>query len=140
MKKLTSRFGEIEYDPQNSIHFPDGLIGFETLHDFIVIPNKKEGPLFWIQSIDDPEVAFIVTDPSNFFLEYKVLPDKNELGKLDIQSPEDCYALSIVTVSSAKEITLNLVAPVLFSPTSNRAVQVILEDTNYEVKTLLPNA
>ncbi|WP_319588659.1 flagellar assembly protein FliW [uncultured Desulfobulbus sp.] len=140
MKKLTSRFGEIEYDPQNSIHFPDGLIGFETLHDFIVIPNRKEGPLFWIQSIDDPEVAFIVTDPSNFFLEYKVLPDKNEIGKLDIQSPEDCYALSIVTVSSAKEITLNLVAPVLFSPTSNRAVQVILEDTNYEVKTPLPNS
>jgi len=138
MRTLHSRFGEIEYDPELLIHFPEGLIGFENLHDFIVIPSKKEGPLFWIQSVDDPEIAFIVTDPLNFFLDYKIIPESKELAKLTIQSPEDCYALSIVTVSPMKEVTLNLAAPILFSPTSNRAIQVILEGTDYEVKTPLP--
>ena len=138
MKKISSRFGEVEYDPAKTIHFPEGLIGFEDLREFIVVPNKKEGPLFWIQSIDDADIAFIVTDPTNFFLDYSVQPEKNELVKLGIESAENCYVLSIVTVSENKEITLNLAAPVLFSPTSNQAVQVILEDTAYEVKTPLP--
>lgn len=140
MKKMSSRFGEVEYDPAKAIHFPEGLIGFEELREFIVVPSKKEGPLFWIQSINDPDIAFIVTDPTNFFLDYSIQPDKNELAKLEIDSPEGCYVLSIVTVSENKEITLNLAAPVLFSPKSNRAVQVILEDTAYEVKTPLPQA
>ena len=140
MKKISSRFGEVEYDPAKTIHFPEGLVGFEELREFIVVPNKKEGPLFWIQSLDDTDIAFIVTDPTNFFLDYSVQPDKNELVKLGIESADDCYVLSIVTVSENKEITLNLAAPVLFSPKSNHAVQVILEDTAYEVKTPLPRA
>lgn len=140
MKKISSRFGEVEYDPAKTIHFPEGLVGFEELREFIVVPNKKEGPLFWIQSLDDTDIAFIVTDPTNFFLDYSVQPEKNELVKLGIESADDCYVLSIVTVSENKEITLNLAAPVLFSPKSNHAVQVILEDTAYEVKTPLPRA
>lgn len=140
MRTIHSRFGEIEYTPEHLIHFPEGLIGFENLHDFIVVPNRKEGPLFWIQSVEDSEIAFIVTDPLNFFLDYKLVPETKELKKLAIQSPEDCHALSIVTVSPAKEVTFNLAAPVLFSPKSNRAIQVILEGTDYEVKTPLPIA
>ncbi len=66
-KKIVTRFGEIEYDPENLLHFPEGLIGFEDLHDFIVMPNEKEGPLFWIQSVDDAGIAFVLTDPTNFF-------------------------------------------------------------------------
>lgn len=138
MKKISSRFGEVEYDPAKTIHFPEGLVGFEELREFIVVPSKKEGPLFWIQSVDDPDIAFIVTDPTNFFLDYSIQPDKNELAKLGIEASEDCYVLSIVTVSEDKDITLNLAAPVIFSSKSNRAVQVILEDTAYEVKTPLP--
>lgn len=140
MRTIHSRFGEIKYTLEHLIHFPEGLIGFENLHDFIVVPNRKEGPLFWIQSVEDSEIAFIVTDPLNFFLDYKIVPDTKELKKLAIQAPEDCHTLSIVTVSPAKEVTLNLVAPVLFSPKSNRAIQVILEGTDYDVKTPLPRA
>lgn len=138
MKTLRSRFGEIEYDPNNCIHFPEGLIGFEQLRNFIVIPNAKEGPLFWIQSVEDADIAFVVTDPTNFFLDYLVIPEKAEMGKLNIRGPEDCLTLSIVTVTQEKEITLNLAAPLLFSPKTNRAVQIILEDSGYAVKTPLP--
>lgn len=138
MKTVNSRFGEVEYDPTNTISFPEGLIGFEGLRNFVVIPGKKEGPLFWIQCVEDPGIAFIVTDPTNFFLDYTIQPDDQELAMLKTSSPEDCFVLSIVTVSETKEITLNLAAPVFFSPKSNRAIQVILEDTEYAIKTPLP--
>ncbi len=138
MKKIITRFGEIEYNPENTIRFPEGLIGFESLRDFIVMPNRKEGPLFWIQSADDPRFAFVLTDPTNFFLDYRVRPDSVECQKLGISTSDECYALVVVTVPPDRKTTLNLAAPILFSPATNRALQVILENSRYESRTPLP--
>ncbi|MBD1401255.1 flagellar assembly protein FliW [Pelovirga terrestris] len=138
MKKIQSRFGEIEYDPTNILHFPEGLIGFENLRDFVVMPNEKEGPLFWIQSVEDPHAAFILTDPADFFYDYKVIPDNRERRKLGITNGEPCLVCSIVSVSAERKITMNLAAPVLFAPATNKALQVILEGTQFSPRTPLP--
>lgn len=138
MKKMMSRFGEIEYDPKKTIHFPEGLIGFDALRDFVVVPPSKEGPLFWIQSVDDPKIAFVLTDPTNFFLDYKVVPDEIECRKLGIDDQEGCLTLSVVTVHQDKTITLNLQAPILFAPEKQIGMQVILEKTHYQSRTPLP--
>ena len=64
---------------------------------FLVMPNRKEGPLFWIQSVDDPAFAFVVTDPTNFFLDYLIAPDEQEREKLGINADGACYVLAIVS-------------------------------------------
>ena len=138
MEKIQSRFGEIEYDPENTLLFPEGLVGFEDLRKFVVMPNEKEGPLFWIQSVEDPEVAFILTDPTGFYYDYKVVPDGREREKLGIEENGECLIVSVVSVSSKRDITLNLAAPILFAPITNRALQVILEGTNFSPQTPLP--
>ncbi len=138
MKTIQTRFGQVEYDPSNLLHFPAGMIGFPTLHDFIVMPNKKQGPLFWVQSIDDPDIAFVLTDPTNFFLDYLIKPDESEKNALHIDEGDECFILSVVTVPPDQQITLNLAAPILFSAKTNRAIQVILEKTDYNSKTPLP--
>jgi len=138
MKKIQSRFGEIEYQPENLLHFPEGMIGFENLRDFIVMPNEKEGPLFWIQSVDDPQVAFVMTDPSNFFPDYKVAATPAERTKLGIGEEDEVYSLSVVTVPPDRKLTLNLMAPVLYAPSSNRALQTILEKSPYSTRHPLP--
>jgi flagellar assembly factor FliW len=138
MEKLVSRFGEVEYNPENLLLFPAGLIGFPDLRKFIVMPNKKAGPLFWIQSVDDPSFALVLTDPTNFFLDYLVMPDSVERRHLHIDENDPCYVLTVVTVPPNQEISLNLAAPILFSPKSNRAIQVILENAKYNSKTPLP--
>ena len=140
MNKIQTRFGEVEYDPEKTLRFPQGLIGFEDLRDFIVMPNLKQGPLFWIQSVDDPQVAFVVTDPTNFFLDYRIAPEAGERDKLGMNEGDECYALSVVTVHPDRTITLNLAAPILFAPATNRALQVILEKTQYQTRTPLPVA
>lgn len=138
MNKIVTRFGEIEYDPNNLLHFPAGLIGLPNLRQFIVMPNKKEGPLFWIQSVDEPEMAFVLTNPTYFFLDYSVEPESSERQSLQIDETDECYILVVVTVPSDLKITLNLAAPILFAPKTNRAIQVILEGTTYSSKTPLP--
>jgi len=138
MRKLISRFGEVEYDPETTLTFPEGVIGFEYLRDFIVMPNEKEGPLFWIQSVNDPMIAFVLTDPTNFFLEYRVVPDRSEREKLGISDEDECFSLAVVTVAEDRSVTLNLAAPILFAPQTNRALQVVVESGKYETKTPLP--
>lgn len=140
MIKIMTRFGEVEYDPENLLVFPAGLIGFPTLRSFIVMPNRKQGPLFWIQSVDEPEIAFVLTDPTNFFLDYIVKPDTAERSSLQIDEEDECFVLTVVTVPPDQNITLNLAAPVLFAPKTNRAIQVILENTEYQSRTPLPTA
>ncbi|KAF0188197.1 MAG: hypothetical protein FD168_1901 [Desulfobulbaceae bacterium] len=140
MIKIMTRFGEVEYDPDNLLVFPAGLIGFPNLRSFIVMPNRKQGPLFWIQSVDEPEIAFVLTDPTNFFLDYIVKPDTAERSSLQIDEEDECFVLTVVTVPPDQNITLNLAAPVLFAPKTNRAIQVILENTEYQSRTPLPTA
>ena len=138
MKTIDSRFGEIAYDPDLVLHFPEGMIGFETLRNFVVMPNRKDSPLFWIQSVEDPQVAFLLTDPTNFFLDYRAVPDPREREKLDLSAGDECFCLSVVTVHQDKSITLNLAAPLFFSPGNNRAIQVILEGAQFKTRTPLP--
>ena len=140
MKKINTRFGEVEYDPDNLLHFPGGLIGLPNLRHFIVMPNKKNGPLFWIQSIDDPEIAFILTEPSNFFLDYHLSPEESERKNLKIDDEDDFFILSVVTVPPDQKLTVNLAAPIIFAPKTNRAMQVILESSPYSSKTPFPQS
>jgi flagellar assembly factor FliW len=134
-----TRFGEVEYDENNLLNFPTGIIGFPNLHHFIVMPNKKSGPLFWIQSVDDPDIAFVLTDPTNFFLDYAVIPENSERSILTIDENDECYVLSVVTVPPDLKITINLSAPILYAPKTNRAIQIILENSDYKPKTPLPD-
>ncbi|MBM9616510.1 flagellar assembly protein FliW [Desulfobulbus rhabdoformis] len=138
MKTINTRFGEVQYDPSSVIHFPEGLVGLDQLKNFLVMPNEKKGPLFWIQSVDDPAFAFVVTDPTNFFLDYAVLPDEKERQKLGIDENGACFVLAIVTVTQDKQITLNLSGPILYAPESRKGIQVVLEDPRYDIRTPLP--
>lgn len=140
MEQIETRFGTVEYSTENLLHFPAGMIGLPNLRNFIVIPPKKDGPLFWIQNVDEPDYAFILTDPANFFLDYKIMPDESEKNSLQIENEKDCYTLSIVTVPPDQNITVNLAAPILYSPETNRAIQVVLEGKQYQTKTPLPSA
>lgn len=138
MKTIQSRFGEIEYDPEDVLRCPQGLIGFEKLHDFVVMPNEKNGPLFWIQSVEDEHIALVLTDPTNFFPTYMVEPEAQEREVLGMKEGDPCHALVVVTVHPDRNVTLNLAAPILFAPGSNRALQVILENSGYSIQTPLP--
>ena len=138
MNTLQTRFGEVSYEADQILQFPEGLIGLDQLQRFLVMPNRKEGPLFWIQSVDDPDFAFVVTDPTHFFRDYLIGPDERERAKLGIDADGACHALAIVSISENRDITLNLSGPILYAPATNRGLQVILDDPRYSTRTPLP--
>src|SRR6478609_2678770 len=72
MDIATTRFGRLEVNEERIITFPHGLLGFPQHQRFALIQTGEENYFFWLQSVDEPSLAFVVTDPSIFFKDYEV--------------------------------------------------------------------
>ena len=70
MNVMTTRFGAVEIDDDRIIEMPDGMIGFAEQR-FILLSPDNNGRFFWFQSVDNPALAFVVTDPTAFVPGYE---------------------------------------------------------------------
>jgi len=126
--KLTTRqFGELEFDESIVYHFPNGLPGFEELHDFIIIDDKDTEPLRWLLSKDEPNVGFALLEAA------LVAPQLyNEL------SPEERTSSVMFTVvvlrRDPEPITVNLKAPIVINHSAKSGKQVVLNSDKYSTE------
>ena len=72
MEIQSTRFGRLNVDDDRVMTFPNGLLGFPSYTRFALIQTGQENYFFWLQSVDEPNLAFVVTDPSLFFKDYEV--------------------------------------------------------------------
>lgn len=135
MKLNTSRFGEIDVEEDRIINFAYGLLGFPDVKRYIVLdhPHNPDIPLKWLQAIDDPDLAFVITDPLIFCPDYKPEINKQELMGLNITDAEDCGIISIVTIphGEPEKMTANLQGPVLINLKTREGKQIVLESDKY---------
>ena len=73
----TTRFGRLDVDEQRIISFSRGLLGFGESTQFALIQPSGDSCFYWLQSVDDAELAFVLVDPQLFFKDYQV-PIKGE--------------------------------------------------------------
>jgi flagellar assembly factor FliW len=132
-------FGRIEFAEEKIITFEHGIIAFEGMKRFFIIDNEDENnPLWWLQSVDDPEILFVVINPFTFKPDYdfELLPQDAE--ELEIEKPEDVVVLAIVVVpEDIKQMTANLLAPVIINIRQRKGKQVVLQDKRYSTKHLI---
>ena len=137
MRKInTIRFGEIEEDENKIVHFAQGIPAFEDEHEFVIIPYDPSSPYVFLQSVQTPELAFLMTRPFVFFPDYEfVLPD-GVLEQLAIEKQEDLDVYTLITIpdGSIQRMTTNLLAPVVVNKQNREAQQVVLEKTHYTTK------
>ena len=133
----TKRFGVLEIEEDQVIIFPEGLPGFPEQRRFVLLDLQQGSPLKFLQSVDDPDLSFLVAEPLTFFPEYRVLVRPEDLAPIALDAPERGIVVAIVSVpSDFKEATVNLKAPVVINPERSLARQVILEG-DYGVQTPL---
>lgn len=130
----TSRFGEINIDESSIIKIPRGMLGFERFTRFCIIEHRVDSPLKWLQSIDQGDLAFIVTDPSQFFQDYEVEVSDPDVEFLEIQSPNEAVVMSLVTINKDNEVTTNLLGPIVVNARTLVGLQVVLQNDNYGTK------
>ncbi|MEQ9455401.1 MAG: flagellar assembly protein FliW [Phycisphaeraceae bacterium] len=129
----TSRFGEIEVDDTRVIHFPKGLLGFPNYDRYVLIEAGEESTFWWLQSVDLPELAFIVTDPALFVPTYQVPLRRDQLGDLGISKPEEAQVFVIVNKHETM-LTGNLQGPLIIHVEKRLGEQMVLSDRRFTTR------
>lgn len=152
MRIDTSRFGTIRIDDDDVFDVPHGIPGFVGLRRAALLAVETGGDdtsLYWMQDLDDPELAFLCVVPWSAFPGYDVEVDEQALG---IAAPDDVRILNLVTVRRNGDVhpiaerrsstmTVNLRAPLVIDMRRRRLQQVILPDTRWSVhEQLVPAA
>ena len=132
----TTRFGAVELDDSRVIEFPEGLLGFPAAKRFTLLHTQEDSVFFWLQSLDDPALAFIVCDPSNFLPDYEAPIRADDLAALGINSLQESQVLVIVN-KIGRQLTANLLAPLVLGTTAMQARQLVLSDKRYTTRHVL---
>jgi flagellar assembly factor FliW len=136
MKIMTKAFGEIEILEKQKIFFKEGIFGFEDIHDYVLLDAAQEkSPFYWLQSEKIPEIAFVVINPTAIEPDYKCNIDPKDLKELEINVIDETLIFSIVTIhENPKDITVNLLGPIVINKKTHTAKQIINQNEKYTVK------
>ena len=137
-KYYTTRFGEVEVHDAEIIVFPEGILGFNSIHRYILIKDPDQDPFLWLQALDDPDLAFVIVNPFIFFPGYEIQVKSHELAPIMITEVAKATILTIVTIpTDPMDITSNLRGPLVFNMEQNLAKQLVLIDDRYHTKHFL---
>lgn len=137
-KIVSGKLGEIEFTEEDVITLSAPILGFPDLNDFILISNDKSYPFLWFQSVQDPNICFILVEPDIFYPDYKPDLNKREAKILGAEEENEIKLFGIVVVpDQPKNATVNLRAPLALNMGKKLAKQVILEDDKWQIKTPL---
>lgn len=137
MKIESKRFGSIEVREDRILQLKGGLLGFGQHERFVLLDDQEDPnlPFKWLVSVDDPEIGFLVTDPGIFFKDYIFEISEGDRKDIGVEREEDVQVIVLLTVpKDPKQITANLVGPVVVNSKSLRGKQIILEGTSYATK------
>ena len=133
----TLYFGEMEIPDDHVIHFANGLKGFEDKKDFAIVNNydtEEPVPFFWLQSIDDPNLTFVITVPFIFKPDYAFELPKETEEVLHITKESELGIYSIVTIpGEVKDFSYNLMGPIVVNYTTREGDQVVLYNDNFSL-------
>jgi len=142
MKIETTRFGTVTVADDRVIAFPKGLLGFPARTRFVLIESADESSaelaksdryFWWLQSVDQPGLAFVVTDPSLFVGNYSVPVHAEQLAALGVASLEEAQVFVIVNKID-HTLTGNLQGPLVINVRDRRGEQLVLSDRRFTTR------
>ena len=129
----TSRFGQLEVDETRLITFLEGILGFPEQHEYALIQTGEGSGFYWLQAVDTPELAFVVTDPRLFVAEYKVPVKQDDLQTIGLADANDAQVFVIVN-KLGDLLTGNFQGPVVVNVQNRQARQLVLSDKRYSTR------
>ncbi len=131
----TVRFGVLDVIEDQILTIEGPVPPFDMVREYVLLPHSVGPPFNWLQAVRVPGLAFIVAPPEPFFKDY---PPPWELRELEsVGARQEAEALTLVILNPQKdrrEVTANLLAPLLIGRMSSRGRQVILRDTEYDTQ------
>ena len=132
MRVTTRLFGEIDIEDSRILHMERGMIGFPELQNFSLLYDSERedaANISWLQSMDEPEIAFPVIDPLLICPDYDPTIQDELLESLGTLTESNLYVLVTVTVpKNLEEMAINLRAPIVINTDTMKGCQLIVED------------
>lgn len=134
----TRFFGEIDLEEDKMIKFENGLMGFEEYKNYTILydSEKEERPeISWLQSLDEPGLALPVISPLCVKKDYNPVVEDELLRCLGELNDENLVILITMTIPhDLTKMTANLKAPIIINSDTRLGRQLIVENSDYEVK------
>lgn len=121
---------EVDIDPQSIVTFPQGIPPFETCLRYKLFHEEGRASVFWLQSLDEPDLLFSVTDPDMLSLSYDVTLSEAEQALLQV-APGDELLLAVILYKdedSAKALKVNTRAPIILNISKRLGLQKLLRE------------
>lgn len=129
MQIQTKFLGEVEIQEEDIITLTKGLLGLEEYKKYVLLPFEKDNPLAIFQSIEEPQVGFVVAYPFAFKKDYFFDISEEDKRELQVEKEEDILAYSIMTLNDPFETsTINLLAPLVINNAKKCGKQIVLQD------------
>lgn len=133
MQVKTTRFGVVDIADDKVITFPQGLLGFPDHRQYCLLEPGEDACFFWLQSVDEPALAFVLTDPALFFKEYEVPIRPEQAEALNIEKMDDAQVFVIVN-KVGELLTANLQGPLLVNTLNLTGQQLVLADKRWSTR------
>jgi flagellar assembly factor FliW len=133
MEVRTTRFGVVQIAEDRVIHFPKGLLGFTSHTRYCLLEPGDDACFFWLQSVDEPSLAFVITDPSLFIPEYSVPIRPEQMTDLKLNKLEDAQVFVIVNKVEAT-LTGNLQGPLIINTLTRTGEQMVLAEKRWTTR------
>ncbi|WDI39814.1 flagellar assembly protein FliW [Bremerella sp. P1] len=127
MEFTTTRFGQLDIRQDEIITFPNGMIGFDDHTKWAILADESNESVGWLQSLEDPGLAFAVVSPRRYIPSYKVRISPEQASSLQIDAGMETFVLVVVSREDSL-VTVNLRAPLLVNLSLQIGRQVITTD------------
>ncbi len=129
----TTRFGTVEVDDARIVNFPSGLLGFSSYRQFVLLQPDDDGVFYWLQSVEAPDLAFVVTDPALWIDDYKANIRREQMGELGMEQVDDAQVMVIVNKRD-EILTANLQGPLVINVANCNAMQLVLAEKRWSTR------
>jgi flagellar assembly factor FliW len=133
MEVRTTRFGVIQIAEDRVITFPKGLLGFPAARKYCLLEPGEDACFFWLQSVEDPGLAFVVTDPALFVQDYSVPIRAEQMTDLKLAKLEDAQVFVIVNKVES-QLTGNLQGPLVVNTMTREGEQMVLAEKRWTTR------
>lgn len=129
----TTRFGTLDIEAGRIITFREGLLGFPNHRRYALVQTSEDPVFFWLQSVDEPSLAFVVCDPRAFVEDYSAPIRADDVKALELDNLDDCQVL-IIANKVANGLTGNLLGPLVIGAHSLLGKQLVLSDKRFTTR------
>lgn len=131
----TSRFGNISVSDEDVLSFPEGLLGFSDLDRFVLLDDPNDEIFAWLQSCEEPSIAFPVLEPELFSDTFSLSLTKSDLKALETEELKGVRPFCIITIPEDPTLmTANLKAPIIINIAKKMGRQCVLQDNKLEIR------